>query len=204
MANFNLDTTYKLACEKLSQKAPQEVAINSGSHYDERSKVFHVKYLNSIYEVTFPQGEVKLKDSDEEVNLSVQILILHYLINANGAPLQDKLISFKELPDGAIYIEPFTRRAINPMLKVFQNNFEDFVRLAEELGGSKSHLGDVSVTVYVFPNVPITYVMWAADDEFAASGNILFDASASNYLPTEDYALVSSLVIYKMCDMLKK
>ncbi len=205
MANHNLDTTFRVAVEKLTQKSPAEAALNSGAEYDAEKGIFKIKYINQEYEVVYPAGNVKLVDNDEEeVPLTVQILILHYLATANGAPLQDKLISFKELPDGAIYIEPFTRRAIKPMLKLFDQNLPGFLELATAIGGRKAGLGDVSVTIDVFPRVPITYVIWAGDDEFESSGNILFDASARHYLPTEDYALVSSLVIYQLGGMVKK
>ncbi|GAB4262436.1 DUF3786 domain-containing protein [Thermincola ferriacetica] len=204
MANYNLQAAYEVAVDKLGKKSPREIAVNSDTLYNEATNTFKVKYINEDYLVTYPDGRIKFADKDGEIPLNVQILILHYLVTANGAPLQNRLISFKELPDGAIYIEPFTRRAVNPMLSAFGTNPEAFAELAEKIGGQRQSLGDISVTIHVFPRVPITYVIWAADDEFPASGNILFDASACHYLPTEDYALVSSLVVYQLCGMFKQ
>jgi len=202
---MNLDVTYNYAADRLAAKNPVEIAGNAGAEYDPEKGIFRLKYLGDDYIVSYPGGEVNFAaQRDEEPSLTVKILILHYLITANGVPMQNKHISFKELPDGAIYIEPFTRRAVKPMLKIFGGNPEELVRVAKEMGGLPQDLGDISVTIFPFPRVPITYVIWAGDDEFPASGNILFDASAPYYLPTEDYALLSGLLVYQMGDISQK
>ncbi|MHB9095788.1 MAG: DUF3786 domain-containing protein [Eubacteriales bacterium] len=193
---MNLDVTYKFAVEKLVKKDPQEMARNADVTYNHEAGLFTVTYLGDRYSVSYPDGIVESLDKKEEVPVTAKILVLHYLTSANGAPLQNKWISFKELPDGAIYIEPFTNRAIKPMLSLFAGKQEEFVELALTIGGKVENLGDTAVTIFPLPRVPITYVIWSGDDEFPASGNILFDGSASCYLPTEDYALLSSLVVY--------
>ncbi|KPV64895.1 MAG: hypothetical protein AOA65_0693 [Candidatus Bathyarchaeota archaeon BA1] len=53
--------------------------------------------------------------------------------------------------------------------------------------------GDCSVKVYSLPLVPITIIVWGATPEFTARANILFDSSASNYLSTEQLAMLSEL-----------
>lgn len=199
---LNLDVTYEYAVNKLAGKEPVEVARNAGAGYDPEIRMFKVIYLGETFTVSFPDGAVNLPGKDQEVPIVTKILILHYLATANGAPLQNKYISFKELPDGAIYIEPFTNRAIRPMLKYFADYQREFVDLAKTLDAREESLGDTSVTVFPFPRVPITYVIWSGDDEFPASGNILFDASAPCYLPTEDYALLSGLIIHHLGKLL--
>lgn len=201
---MNLDVTYNYAVEKLKVKDPQEIARDAGVLYDQDNRKFSVDYLGDKCAVSYPDGAVEFGDKKEEVPMTTKILMLHYLAYANGAPLQDKWISFKELPDGGIYIDPFTNRAIRPMISIFSGRQEDFVSLAQSVGGRKEKLGDTSVTVCPFPRVPITYVLYSADDEFPASGNILFDGSASCYLPTEDYAILASLVVYHLGKMLPK
>ncbi len=201
---MNLDVTYRFAIEKLASKEPEEIARNAGIVYNRETKLFTVHYLGENYLIAYPDGSVRFADKEEEVSITVKILILHYLINANGAPLQNRWVSFKELPDGAIYIEPFTRRTIKPMLKLFADKQKEFIQLAQTLGAKVEDLGDVGVTIYPFPRVPITYVIWRGDDEFPASGNILFDGSAPNYLPTEDYAVLSGLVVYHLGKLLQQ
>ncbi|MHB8171032.1 MAG: DUF3786 domain-containing protein [Thermincolia bacterium] len=197
MANYNLDKTLAVAQEKFSAKDPEVMAGLSGTSYSQKSQRIMVSFLGEDYLVKHPEGTVYLaSDEEKDISLQNQILILHYLVTATGQPIQNQYISFKELPDGAIYIEPFTKRTINPMLKLFGQNLDLFKAAAAKLGGVEKNLGHAGMTINVFPKVPITYVIWEGDDEFPASGNVLFDASAESYLPTEDYAVVASQVIW--------
>lgn len=196
MANYNLDVTYKFAVEKFSSLDPQIMAENSNTIYETEERILRVNHMGKEYIVSYPQGDILLENSKNEISMHTKILILHYLSFAKGVPIQNKEITYKELPDGAIYIDPFTRRTIKPMLDNFGDKPLEFLKIAERLGGKKGNYGDVSVTINVFPNIPITYVIWEGDDEFPPSGNILFDSSAGYYLPTEDYALVTSMVIW--------
>ena len=61
------------------------------------------------------------------------------------------------------------------------------------LGGSEANYGDCSVRVNSLPLVPITVVLWAESPEFSASANMLFDASISRYLTTEEVAMLGEL-----------
>lgn len=193
MAEYRLDYTLKLAVENFAKRVPEEMAHLSGVCYD--GKQFCVKFLNKEFFVEYPTGQVVGVD-EQAVPIRWQILFLHYLCYAKGTPKQNKYISFKELPDGMVYIEPFTKRAIQPMIKMFAHRLQEFQSVTASLGGECQSIGDFSVTIPVFPKLPITLVIWVGDEEFPANGNILFDGSAAGYLPTEDFAIIASELIW--------
>ena len=41
-------------------------------------------------------------------------------------------------------------------------------------------------------------VIYEGDEEFSASANVLFDAAASNYLPTEDLAVLGGVLASRL------
>jgi len=85
------------------------------------------------------------------------------------------------------------------LFRSFFGQFPEKLKIAAELlGGRISSLGDICVTIPVFPSIPLTFVLWLGDEEFPPSGNILFDASAPFYLPTEDYAVLAGLTVYEL------
>ena len=47
----------------------------------------------------------------------------------------------------------------------------------------------------VLPKVPITLIVYEEDDEFPASGNVLFNAAAARFLHTEDYNQITAFLI---------
>jgi hypothetical protein len=196
---LNMDVTLGIAQKEFAELAehdPQTIAFRAGVRYLDEESEFIVPFLNEEYRVRFPSGEVY--QQGKEVPLEKQILILHYLSSAEGVPLKHQWISFKELPSGQIYINPFYNRAVRPLIKHFGEQPDQLIRAALSLGGEKGDKGDVSVKITIFPMVPITYIIWLGDDEFPPSGNVLFDASAANYLPTEDYAMASGMVVYEL------
>jgi len=194
---MNWDVTLKLAQKKLGELKPQDIAWRARVKYDETQKEFFVMFLNEEYHVKYPSGDV-YRPQGEDVPIASKILILHYLSSAEGVPLHHKWISFKELPSGQIYINPFYNRAIRPLIKLFGQDPGALVKAGLALGGKRESLGDSSITVPVFPMVPVTYVIWEGDEEFPPSGNILFDSSAPNYLPVEDYAVIAGMVVQEL------
>jgi len=198
LVEYHLDVTLDVARSRFRKESPQEMAENAGAFFDAGTGLLRVWHLGQEYLVSYPDGEVRCEAGPRDVPIVTQIVILHYLETAQGAPLRNQLISFKELPGGQIYIEPFRKRAILPLTRVFGDCPGTLIRAAAALRGTPGDLGDVSVTIPVFERVPITYVVWAGDDEFSPSGNVLFDASAPAYLPTEDYAVLAGLVVWEL------
>lgn len=192
----DLSAAHEVALKKFRACSLETMASCSGYPID--GFALAVDFLDAHYKVHYPSGSFEaVSVSDGELPpLSTQILILHYLANPSETLDTGKLISFKELPAGAIYIKPFTGRSIDPLVKIFGANPDSLLEVATRIGGQSNGLGDVGVTIRVFPRIPVTLVLWRADDEFPASGNILFDASAPLILPTEDYAVLASSVVF--------
>jgi hypothetical protein len=196
----NYIVALKQAKEKLETLNPEEIAEKSGAIFEsENNNRFRLTMLAEDYLIDYPSGEVEFMNKDEEVKLPIKVLILHYLNKASGEPLQDKLITYREIPKGGeIYYGPFTKRAINPLVKNFGEKPELLVKASKYLNGKAADLGDYSVTIPVFPKIPVTFVIWQGDDELPPSGNVLFDASVVSYLPAEDLAFVGSVPLWAL------
>lgn len=193
---MNRDVTLEIAQREFASIDPKAIAFRAGVKYIEDEGEIVVPFMKENYRVRFPSGEVYLEG--KEVPLDYQILILHYLSSAEGVPLKNQWVSFKELPSGQIYINPFYNRAVRPLIKFFGQQPDVLIKAGIALGGKEMDKGDASIEIPVFPMIPVAYIIWEGDDEFPASGNILFDASAANYLPTEDYAVLSGMVVFEL------
>jgi hypothetical protein len=119
---------------------------------------------------------------------------------ADSKPIPEtmKLVSFRQLPGGHAYYNAFLRRTVNSIQKIFGSKPERLVEAAKLLGGSKTEYGDYSVKIYSLPLVPITVVLWAGNQEFEASASMLFDSSVSNYLSTEQAAMLGELASVRL------
>ena len=190
----NYTAAHEVALKKFRACSLEDIARCSGYTVD--GNALAIDFLGGHYKVEYPSGNFEpVPISEGELPVFTQILILHYLANPTEILDTGTLISYKELPGGAIYIKPFTGRAIDPLVRTFGSSPDRLLEVATSLGGQSNGLGDVGVTFRVFPRIPVTLILWRADDEFPASGNILFDASAASILATEDYAVLASLVV---------
>jgi len=195
---------YKLACEQLAGIADfEQQCRKSGARYLPAEKCIIIDYLNRFYRISLPHGEVSSINNDEPVPLRDKILILHYFTRASGTPLSGKIITYKELQEGINYYPTFFKRAIEPIINSFKDEPQKLLEVAATLGGHKSGYGDISVTIDAFPYVPLTVVLWQGDKEFPPNGNIMFDSTIPDYLPTEDITIICEIIAWKLVRLLK-
>jgi len=196
------ELAYKLASEQLRSMDIEEICGKTGAQRMDSNKII-IEYLNQAYLITLPDVEISLRDSEEEAPLRDKILILHYLTLAKDTPATNRLITFKQLPGGASYFPAFSQRAIKPLLNHFGKEPELLTDAAAKLGGYKANYGDVAITINAFPRIPITFALWQGDDEFPPRGGIMFDASISAYLSTEDITVLCETIIWRLVKSLR-
>jgi len=203
---YSYELAYKLAGEQLSKVDIEKQCHKSGSRYlvIDSQKAIIVEYLNQSYQITLPDIQISLVDSKAEVPIKDRILILHYLTLAKGVPVTNKLIAFTELPEGANYFPTFSKRSIEPLINHFGQQPHRLMDVAGKLGGHKVDYGDVAVAINAFSRVPVTLVLWQGDEEFPPRGNILFDATISDYLSTYDITVLCENIIWKLIRFLRE
>jgi hypothetical protein len=199
---FNKPETFKPAIDKawedLLVLEPETVVENTKVMFNETSRAYKVPVLGKEYkvmldikEIQYPGGSV-----NEHIYGAMTVLVLHYLINAKQTTLKNKLITYRELPDGMVFYNAFRSIAIQPIADKFGNDLDTFAKSAETIGGRKVHHGEIAYEFLIFPRVPVTYILWAGDEEIPGSANILFDESASKQLHTEDLAEVGEVITH--------
>jgi hypothetical protein len=129
-------------------------------------------------------------------------LLTHYTMGIPSA-LTGQLIKFKDLPGGYAYEVAFINRAVKPLEQVFGENPARLAEVVEFLGGRRLSLGDCSAEISALHGIPLTFILYGSD-EFGASANILYDASASGFLPTEDLAVLGELAVLRLIEATKK
>jgi len=178
----------------VSRRAGTEAAVA-----DDGQVLIRLPFIDAPFVVTVGEGVDVRKEGDEaEVPLQERILICHYLLHATGEPPSGELITFRQIPDGHFYFDAFQRRARDPFLIVFGRSPDLFRACAPKLGGRPCEIGDVGMTFQVFPRIAVQLVLWRGDDEFPPEAGILFDSSIQHYLPVEDIAVMTGMLVYRL------
>jgi hypothetical protein len=200
---------YKQACElgkkQLLESNPDLVASFSGAVMNrgkDSGMVLSLPFLNRRIAVTWGDFRMRFEETDEEVPIQQQILLLHYLHGtlASGGPASsEEWISFQEVPDGRFYIDAFQRRAKVPLVQAFGSTPEHLSKVAAEIYKALPFdRGDFSVVIRALPLVPVALVLWKGDEEFPPDGNILFDRTICRLLSAEDIAWLAGMVVYPL------
>lgn len=200
---YGYELAFQLAREQLASIDDiEQQCLKSGAEYISSQKAVAIKYLNQPYLIKPLDAEVS-SVSGEEVPIRDTILIIHYFTQAKGTPLSDKIITYKELPEGLVYFPTYYKRTVKPLVSYFGEEPERLLDAAQTLGGRKADYGDAAVTIDAFSRVPVTLVLWKGDEEFAPEGNVMFDSTIPDYLPTEDITVLCETITWRLVRQLK-
>ncbi len=182
--------------EQLRSKDPKSLAANSGARLESRGDggaglVFHL--LGEELQLNLADFEVSCPGGPPPAELH-QLLALYYFARADGTPVSGRWISFAELPDGRFYNPAFQGYTGAELGRAFGNDLPALERAASRWNGVVQSLGDRAYAFDVLPRLPMLLVYWRGDEDFPAACQLLFDASAPHYLPTDGCAITGSLL----------
>jgi hypothetical protein len=162
-----------------------------------------VPFLTRTYRVAYP-GFVftDMAGPAAQIPLQEQVLLLHYLQGCQPR-LAGRWIAYREIPGASFYFGAFVKRAVEPLKKVFGQNLEGFRQAAARLDALGLDEHTTGFRLNVLPYAPLQVIVWEGDEEFPAEANILFDATAGEYLSPEDAAWLASLTVYRLMALAK-
>lgn len=179
---------------------PGLVAVRSGSSWlmlgPGRGEL-HVPLWGKICILCWP--ELKgCNDKDDRLPDFQLAMLLYYLLTADGAPLKGKWVSFADLPDGRMYNAAFQGYSGNEVVKTFGFDLDGFKSACAKAGGEAVDVGSASYIFQALPKVPMMLTYWLGDEDFPSSCKVLFDESASHYLPIDACAILGSMLTGKV------
>ncbi len=175
--------------QALRQREPMGIALRAGCTFDGHTLL--LDYWGQPVRLTWPELAAERVADGKPCSTFDQAMLLYYLDCADGAPLADQWIGYRELPDGAFYHQAYQGYSGNRLAQAFGTRPEAFAPAALALGGEPiTGLGTTAFAFQPLPRIRLAAVLWPGDDEFAARGAVLFDAASSHYMTTDGLALL--------------
>lgn len=187
------------ARQDLRKLEPYKTAYMAGCdfHAQDEGGRFLVPFFGEEHTVTFPDISVH-NSKGQETDITTRLIILHYLIHADGTFPADRWITFRELPDGLIYDQAFQKRANLRLVQAYGRDAKGFAAAAKALGGERISFGDAAYMFRLLPRIRMAVILHLGDEEFGPAVNVLFDAAASHYLPIEDLAVLGGMLASRL------
>jgi DNA-binding winged helix-turn-helix (wHTH) protein len=193
------EASYKLACEKLAALDLDEVAFNSSARMD--NGVLSLELLGEPF-IIKERGKDITASSGQEPRISEKILLLHYLVTADGSPLSREEVTLENIPGAAFYYPTYKARSIDLIVRRFAAAPNDFIKAVQKIGFNLTREGrQYRLKLLALPNVPISFVLWESDDSKEPAMEtlkVLYDTGITRYLPLEDIIIITEMIAYRI------
>ncbi len=179
------------ALEDFGELRPFVAASKSGTDFADDK--FIIPFFNRTFWISYPDGEIEESGEDMGYPKWLRVLLLHYLVQADGTAVADTWIAYRQLPGANFFEQRFANMCINPLTQAFGEDIEGFKRGGEALGGEPiTRTGDAAFRFKALPKISMACILYLGDEEVQPSVNVLFDAASIAYLPTEDLSLMGA------------
>lgn len=157
---------------------------------------FHHKY--GIHRKT---GEIADLEEDLPVSSTLKLNICTLLGYVTPhAHFQDQWVPFEKLKNMGPFGPAFKKGILQPYAATFSGHMPELEQALIRMGGEKIPYSDVGYQVKAFECIPARFLFWEGDDEFPAQANMLFDASATDFIHGESIVSIAMIGL----DMLSK
>jgi hypothetical protein len=178
---------------------PREAAARCGLSFDEGA--FSLRILGSPHRALFPEFSL-IDPSGKAVESPYEkILFIHYLCEGKYFPARGRRLAYNEIPWGNVYYRNFEGRCLKRCAFTFGKDIPGFRRLIEGNPGLRAEAleqGDAGYRFEFINGLFISLMLWAADDEFPPSAQILFDDNFVFAFTAEDLAAAGDVLIGRL------
>lgn len=202
--NYSKDSKERMPWEhylEQFQKAdPREIAERLSIPYDEEKKAFTLKFLGTVYEITYPDFQVSHHPDEMgyyplEEMIYGKILTMRFLLSGAVSSGTGKYKTYREMPWGEVYLRQFDGRCIKRLAFSYGNRIEDFRAILSHIHGISLEHGDAAYEVEIYPGYRIQMILWEGDEEFPPSSQILFSDNFPVSFQAEDMAVMGDVLI---------
>ena len=192
---------YEYYLERYQKEDPLAISDRTQIPYDEKAGVFTLRLMGCTYQISWPDYQIKAVPENVichyplENAANARILVLRYFLEGTAAPASGKFLTYREMPWGEVYFRQFQGRCIFRLAYGFGGKLDQFQSIMERLGVVRIEYGDCGYEFEFMNNLRLRFILWAGDDEFPPSAQILFADNFSAAFHGEDMAVVGDVSI---------
>lgn len=184
---------------KLAGRDPRELAGAAGIRWT--GEAFETESFGQTFRITWPEFAFV-----PEPDMWQALSVLNYIAEAKGSVPSGRFLALSDFSDGGLVRGSSFDRENDRLFARIGTYGPDAIRRAAEClgGGVFGGKGDLCFRFFFLPSVPMLFSLWLADEDFPASGKILFDSSAEGSLPVENAGTVAGILLQRILDRLQR
>jgi hypothetical protein len=182
---------------EVQAKHPGRLAVNCGGVLADQE--IRLSYWGQLVGISCSDWKARKLSDGSECSVYDTGMLLYYLREADGTPMAEHWIGYRELPGGNFYSQAFQGYSGDRLAKVYGEHPEAYTNAAEGLDGVRlTALPGLAYAYLPLPRTRLASILYPGDEEFPARAAVLFDAAASHYMTTDGLALLGSGLVGRL------
>ena len=170
-----------------------EAAARTGAQWD--GKEFTLTLLGREFAISHPDYAIRALDEGALPPLPTQTFLLRYLLESKQAVWNGEWKTFREMPWGEMYIQPYTGRVLTRAAFTFGFRTAAFRAACEKMGAQAVKHGDAGYLFELIGGYRMQILIWEGDDEFPPNAQVLYSDNFAEGFAAEDRVVAGDILI---------
>ena len=158
-------------------------------------KEFTLGLLGRAFAIAHPDYAIRALDGGTLPPLPAQTFLLRYLLESKDVVWQGQWKTFREMPWGEMYIQPYTGRVLTRAAFTFGTRVDAFRKASEKMGAVKLPHGDAGYQFELVSGYQMQILVWEGDDEFPPNAQVLYSDNFETGFAPEDRVVAGDILI---------
>ena len=179
--------------ERFRQLDAAEAAARTGVKWD--GIEFYVNLLGREFAISHPVFSIRAVDNGPIPPLPTQTFLLRWLLEGKKTVWNGTWKTFREMPWGEMYIQPYTGRVLTRAAYTFSFKLAAFCAACERMGAVKLPHGDAGYQFELLPGFFIQILIWQGDEEFPPNAQVIYSDNFAEGFAAEDRVVAGDILI---------
>ena len=156
---------------------------------------FTLRLLGREFAIAHPGYAIRALDGGAVPPLPTQTFLLRYLLEGKNIKWNGQWKTFREMPWGEMYIQPYTGRVLTRAAFTFGTRAAAFCKASEKMGAVKLPHGDAGYQFELVSGYQMQILVWEGDEEFPPNAQVLYSDNFETGFAPEDRVVAGDILI---------
>lgn len=192
--NHKEEVPFSFYEDQFRQADPAEVTGRlNGVQWD--GKELTVTLLGRQFAISHPVYAIRALDGGPIPPLATQTFLLRYLLACKDTFWGGQWKTFREMPWGEMYIQPYTGRVLTRAAFTFGTRAAAYRAAAQKMGAQPVPYGDAGFRFTLVPGYDMQLLVWEGDEEFPPNAQVLYSDNFAEGFAPEDRVVAGDILI---------
>lgn len=156
---------------------------------------FTLRLLGKNFAIAHPDYAIRALDGGSLPPLPTQTFLLRYLLESKAVRWGGSWKTFREMPWGEMYIQPYTGRVLTRAAFTFGTRIDAFRSACKKMGAAPLPHGDAGYQFDFLGDYRMQILVWEGDEEFPPNAQVLYSDNFSDGFAPEDRVVAGDILI---------